>query len=137
LEEVGISCGGGFGSVILSLHDVDRDDLRALMFAWFKYDSNAGFGRFELIEGSDDIRISLRHNFLASGKEFLSPSRSLCAFMRGYIKGVVKSMPPVALSHAGLDAASLSVTHDPATEDCICTSHRPDRGCIFTIQSVR
>lgn len=80
-----------------------------------------------------EIKIAVHYNFLTHSDEYCDPSKSLCAFMRGYIKGVFVSLPRVSLERAGYNRAKITVNHDPNTNDCVCTSLNRQQGCIFTI----
>ena len=136
LEATGFGCGRDFGGVVTGLHGPAHNDLLGLLSEWFRYDSNAGFGKFvlmsETVSGhSPEIRIVLHYNFLTSGDTFNKPGSNLCAFMRGYIKGVFSSLSDEVLSKAGMEKSKLTVLHEP--KDCTCLSQDEDRGCVFHV----
>lgn len=138
LEETGYSCGRDFGGVIVALHPTEMNDLRGLINEWFRYDSNAGFGRFDLkseirLGKTHEIQIVLHNNFLTSGEIYKIERQSLCGFMRGYIRGVFSSLPSESLMKNGFKPEKISVKHDSHSNECICFSKDERRGCIFTV----
>lgn len=138
LEEAGYNAGKDFGEVVVSLQKENLDDLDLLIEEWFRYDSNAGFGNFGkdtyLQPGAYNvIGIRLRYNFLATGGTFKDPNVSLCGFMRGYIRGVISSLPRTTLARFGFSPETITVAHDPRSQNCICTSKNETRGCLFTV----
>ncbi|MES2835407.1 MAG: hypothetical protein V4707_11940 [Pseudomonadota bacterium] len=137
LRALGFSCGKAFGAVVNSPKMTSRNDFRSLVFVWFKYDSNAGFGSFELagdIQPGRPVQIVLRHSFLVAGQDFREPEKSLCEFMSGYIAGVLYTFPLHALLQAGLTREGIVVFHDPMSPECICSSRNDDSGCRFSVQ---
>ncbi len=138
LEDAGYNAGKDFGEVVVSLQKDNLEDLDMLIEEWFRYDSNAGFGNFGkdsyLHPGSNNIiSIRLRYNFLATGRTFKEADASLCGFMRGYIRGVISSLPRATLERFGFTPETISVAHDPRSANCICTSKQEARGCVFVV----
>lgn len=139
LNRLGNDCGREFGNVVVNRLPGRLDDLNRLIGEWFRYDSNAGFGRFEQVDqfvaGHDnkERRIVLHYNFLTSGDQYRRPDASLCAFMRGYIRGVFANLPPHTLQRYHLHPDTITVCHDPASLDCICASKDEEKGCTFIV----
>jgi len=138
LETAGHDAGKDFGQVVVDLQKDRLGNLDVLIEEWFRYDSNAGFGNFSkdsyLRPGPHNtIKIRLKYNFLTTGRNFKDASNSLCAFMRGYIHGVISSLPSETLKEFGFSPEGIVVVHDSRTSDCICTSKQESRGCIFTV----
>ncbi len=138
LSKIGYECGRRFGVFLqnkLRENSNMRLSLRKVIDIWIEYDSNAGFGKFDL-EVSDDekaMHILLKHNFLAEMAEFQEPSRSLCPFMTGYLNGVLSTLPREIIKESGFQSGRLGVVHDVCSENCVCTSHDQHRGCRWEL----
>lgn len=138
LTEIGRICGENFSlRVLLSPERKPHvDDLGRLIDDWFLYDSNAGFGKFwrSTIASDGKLKITLQYNFLTAGDELNHTNhKNLCAFMSGYIKGVVSRLPPETLRRSGFNPQKLAVDH--AERDCTWTWKDERKGCVFTVTS--
>jgi hypothetical protein len=74
---------------------------------------------------------------LTAGPDFKDPSRSLCDFMRGYIRGVISSLPPDTLNRFRFTPDNIVVTHDPRSANSICTTKHEQRGCLFVVTAAQ
>ena len=110
-------------------------DLVPILREWFEYDSNAGFGKFDLVDdGPGSIKIVLRYNFLLTGNEYIRPEKNLCEYMTGYIHGVISALPGASLRRKGFEPKYVVVEHPK--EYCICDQKMYDLGCTFFVKGI-
>ena len=113
------------------------DDLLFWLGLWIQFDSDAGFGKFEL--GTDEREvwegnkiIILKHSFLTTGYE--KGIESICDFMTGYLEGILNYFPEYILKPYGLKSGSIEIKHHTDEgEDCICAGRDPKKGCVFHV----
>lgn len=110
---------------------------------WIEFDSDAGFGKFELegdsVHWKEQKVILLKYSFLTQDcLERKKENSGLCYFMSGYLEGILNSFPPDVLNPYDLYPGKIFVEHDPKDpKQCICAG-RPDyQGCRFQLKSIR
>jgi hypothetical protein len=117
----------------------DGEKLPEWIKKWIEFDSDAGFGKFEL-EGNDaDWKnkkvIVLKYSFLT--QDCLEDRRrnlGLCNFMTGYLEGILNSFPKDVLSPYDLYPGDIFVEHDSNDADeCICAGRANFMGCRFQL----
>ncbi|MCA9474066.1 MAG: hypothetical protein KC594_18530, partial [Nitrospira sp.] len=138
LHAAGNRCGQEFGKYLAESGSDERDlNVQAKIQRWCDFDSDVGFGRFELdpntieIKGPRLIRcdIRLRESFLtpAVDTSFKRPGdHRFCAFMVGYIEGVLAQIleNPVDIDHRACDFDAVEhVTGDSQSRSESCRFH--------------
>jgi len=114
----------------------DRQDLHQWLGYWCKFDTDAGFGRFEIPTNRDEWRenprVILRHSFLTenTGPDF--PFR-LCEFMMGYIEGILGDVPDGLFANYGLEKSRVHVAHAHNPTECSFLSLDFEAGCTFRL----
>jgi hypothetical protein len=142
LFELGKKAGVSFGRKIfhhiaigeVGIGILDRHDLHQWLTYWCKFDTNAGFGRFEITSDRDAWRenpkIILRNSFLTDSPALELPFR-LCEFMTGYIEGILDQIPGGLFGNYGLAKDRLHVEHPH--RDCAFVTKDFDGGCTFLL----
>lgn len=110
---------------------------------WIEFDSDAGFGKFELEGGEREWKnrktILLKYSFLTQDclvTEDRQRNFDLCYFMTGYLEGILNSFPKDVLNPYDLYPGEVSVTHDPRNADeCICAGRSDYQGCRYQVAS--
>ena len=112
-------------------------DLMQWILKWIEFDSDAGFGKFEL-EGEkskwkNNMVILLKYSFLTRDWEDKS-NRGLCFFMTGYLEGIINSFPYDVLQPFGLYPGRITITHDvESVDECVSAGRQEQNGCRYHI----
>ena len=140
LHGIGKKASGRFAAEMVSdIQKQARDsdfDLTDWLELWIEFDSDAGFGKFEL-ENKDDWQVSrvilLKYSFLTQyAIEDKKRDFGLCHFMTGYLEGILNSFPPTVLSPYELRPGSVRISHDVNDDDqCIWAGRPQHLGCRF------
>ncbi len=118
-------------------------ELTDWLLQWIEFDSDAGFGKFELEGDLNNWKekkvILLKHSFLTEDcldMESRKKNYGLCKFMTGYLEGIISSFPHDVLTPYDLVHGKVSVTHDTSSEkECICAKRPVHEGCRFHLSS--
>lgn len=110
---------------------------------WIGFDSDAGFGKFEIgsqtpEEWKNNLTIILKHSFLTTDSEIghHKVEQKICDFITGYIQGIIDHFPEPVLSRYNLKTGEISVDHDiNNSNECISAGRDPSEGCIFYIKA--
>jgi hypothetical protein len=119
----------------------DTERLPEWIKKWIEFDSDAGFGKFELegteAEWKNHKVIVLKYSFLTQDcLEDRKRNFELCFFMTGYLEGILNSFPKDVLSPYDLYPGEISVEHNPNDSDeCICAGRADFKGCRFQLVS--
>jgi hypothetical protein len=106
---------------------------------WIEFDSDAGFGKFEL-EGEEskwknNMVILLKYSFLTQDYLEDKRNRGLCFFMTGYLEGIINSFPKYVLQPFGLNPGSISIEHDvESVDECVSAGRSEEDGCRYHIK---
>ena len=118
-------------------------DLLQWIKEWIEFDSNAGFGKFE-IESDEKIWkknkvILLKYSFLTEDcLEHRNINFGLCNFMTGYLEGILNAFPHDVLRPYGLAPGNVRVEHNVEdVNECICAGRADFKGCKYHITSRR
>lgn len=133
LEQTGKKVGESFAGDFQKILDADPA-LRSttLPFTekfkrWLKYDSKAGMGEYSgQLDQNYEGKITIENSFLTYRRRSRR-DKPLCAFMRGYIEGMLQEMSG---SH------HIKVLHPIQEGTCGFFDKDPER-CVFTIQNTR
>lgn len=136
LTSAGLHCGHRFGEVLApQFRNASRIGPQEKLTRWCDFDSDVGFGRFELDIDSLSIRgkwllecsVILHQSFLAPADDVRSTpghhDHKYCFFMIGYLKGVLGELLNVS-------ADDLTVTHEVLRRQ---SKERSD-SCVFHVK---
>lgn len=133
LEQTGKKVGEAFAGDFQKVLD---DDLalrsRNIPFTekfkrWLKYDSKAGMGEYSgELDQNCEGEITIENSFLTYGRR-TGRDKPLCAFMRGYIEGMLQGMS---------GSPDIKLLHPIQQGTCGFFDKDPER-CVFTIQNTR
>ncbi|MBI2966411.1 MAG: hypothetical protein HYY40_01180 [Bacteroidetes bacterium] len=115
-----------------------NSDLIQWIKKWIEFDSDAGFGKFEL-EGEkskwkNNMVILLKYSFLTQDYLDNKSNRGLCYFMTGYLEGIINSFPHNVLQPFGLNPGSITIEHNvESLEECVSAGRSVHDGCRYHI----
>lgn len=120
--------------------DMSKNELIYWINEWIKFDSDAGFGKFDLGDSGKNWKnekiIFLKHSFLTADckGEDKQKNKGLCRFMSGYLEGVLNAFPQEILEPYDLKQKRILVSHNvDSDQECICAGRSPYKGCVFHI----
>lgn len=121
----------------------NANDLYEWIEHWINFDSDAGFGKFELgsktpADWKDKLTIILKYSFLTEESEisYQKAGHKICDYMTGYIEGIINHFPPPILSKYNLETGRILIAHDINDPDeCVSAGRDPSEGCIFYIKT--
>lgn len=133
LEQTGKKVGETFAGDFQKVLDADLAlrgrtlSLTEKFKRWLKYDSKAGMGEYSgELDQNCEGKITIKNSFLTYRRRSRR-DKPLCAFMRGYIEGMLQEMSG---SH------HIKVLHLIQEGTCGFFDKDPER-CVFTVQNTR
>lgn len=108
-------------------------NLKDWLEEWVQYDSNAGFGNMvvhELATDRHEAHVVIRNSFLTHGTDYGGPL-PICAFMIGYMEGLLKSFAAGLYEEHNLDRDGIRVVHE--SRNCFRNHQNPEIGCVFLV----
>ena len=138
LDNAGVACGEAFGEKLKEKWDEmdyygnrTRIGIEERLQKWCEFDSDVGFGRFEVVSGTlildpnfRDCVIRLHESFLSPATDTFNklkddPDHRFQNFLRGYVQGVMSQILPVEIKVTYSKIAPRNVKYQE-----VQTSHR-------------